>query len=141
MSFRCNSRSDLGDFDDAQFDLVASDIVLQHLPDEPTVQGYIAEFVRVLAPGGLLVFQLPTWLPLAVRIQPRRSAYRVMRRLGLPAGTLYWRLGLHPNRMLAVPAPRVTSWLEACGATVLDSVASSSPAVSAVKENAYYVTR
>ena len=42
-----------------------------------TVQGYLAEFVRVLRPGGLLVFQLPTSLPLAVRIQPRRSAYRV----------------------------------------------------------------
>jgi hypothetical protein len=64
-----------------------------------------------------------------------------MRRVGLPARTLYWRLGLHPNRMLAVPSPRVIGWLEACGATVLDVVSASSPAVAAVKENVYYVTR
>ena len=64
-----------------------------------------------------------------------------MRRVGLPARTLYWRLGLHPNRMLAVPAPRVIGWLESCGATVLDVVPANSPAVAAVKENVYYVTR
>ena len=32
-------------------------------------------------------------------------------------------------------------WLESCGATVLDVVTASSPAVAAVKENVYYVTR
>ena len=132
---------DLTVFSDASFDLVASDIVLQHLPDRATVEGYLAEFVRVLKPGGLLVFQLPSSLPLAVRVQPRRSAYLLMRRVGLPAHTLYWRLGLHPNRMLAVPGPEVTAWLESCGATVLDIVESRSPAVAAVKENVYYVTR
>jgi 2-polyprenyl-3-methyl-5-hydroxy-6-metoxy-1,4-benzoquinol methylase len=139
--FTCNTRPDLAIFQDATFDLVACDIVLQHLPDRRTVQGYLAEFVRVLRPDGLLVFQLPTSLPLAVRIQPRRSAYRLMRRVGLPARTLYWRLGLHPNRMLAVPSPRVIAWLESRGATVLDVVTASSPAIAAVKENVYYVTR
>jgi SAM-dependent methyltransferase len=139
--FRCNTRPDLAVFRDATFDLVACDIVLQHLPDRRTVQGYLGEFVRVLRPGGLLVFQLPASLPLAVRIQPRRSAYRLMRRAGLPARTLYWRLGLHPNRMLSVPAPRVAAWLQSCGATVLDVVTASSSAVAAVKENVYYVTR
>jgi SAM-dependent methyltransferase len=42
----------------AQFDLVYSRIVLQHIP--PTlVRGYLAELLRVLRPGGVLVFQLP----------------------------------------------------------------------------------
>jgi SAM-dependent methyltransferase len=141
VEFRRNDRPDLSAFPDASFDLVACDIVLQHLPDREAVFGYLAEFARVLSPGGLLVFQLPTSLPLAVRIQPRRSAYRLMRRAGLPARTLYWRLGLHPNRMLAVPSPRVTSWLESQGATVLDVAGASSRAVSAVKENVYYITR
>jgi SAM-dependent methyltransferase len=141
VEFTCNGRSDLAEFPAAAFDLVASDIVLQHLPGRREVQGYLAEFVRVLRPDGLLVFQLPTSLPLAVRIQPRRSAYRLMRRVGVPARTLYWRLGLHPNRMLAVPSPRVIEWLESSGGMVLDVVAASSPAVATVKENVYYVTR
>jgi SAM-dependent methyltransferase len=141
VTFRCNSRPDLTIFPDASFDLLVCDIVLQHLPDRRAVHGYLAEFARVLKPDGLMVFQLPTSLPLAVRMQPRRTAYRLMRRAGVPARTLYWRLGLHPNRMLAVPGPQVTAWLESSGATVLDIVATSSPAVAAVKENVYYVTR
>ena len=36
-----------------------SDIVLQHLEPE-AAQEYIREFMRVLAPGGILVFQLPS---------------------------------------------------------------------------------
>ena len=41
------------------FALVYSDIVLQHVePDRAA--GYIAEFLRVLVPGGVAVFQLPS---------------------------------------------------------------------------------
>jgi 2-polyprenyl-3-methyl-5-hydroxy-6-metoxy-1,4-benzoquinol methylase len=141
IEFRCNDRPDLSLFADESFDLVACDIVLQHLPDREAVFGYLAEFVRVLNPDGLLVFQLPTSLPLAVRIQPRRSAYRLMRRVGLPARTLYWRLGLHPNRMLAVPSAQVISWMESRGAKVLDVADARSRAVAAVRENVYYMTR
>ena len=67
IEFTHNARPDLGMFASATFDLVACDIVLQHLPGQREVQTFLAEFVRVLRPGGLLVFQLPTWLPLAVR--------------------------------------------------------------------------
>lgn len=131
VTFRRNGRADLSIFPDATFDLVACDLVLQHLPDKATVHRYLGEFVRVLKPGGLLVFQLPTSLQLTVRIQWRRSTYRVLRRAGLPAHTLYWRLGLHPYRMLAVPGPEVISWLRAMGTTVL----------GVVNDRAYYVTR
>jgi len=41
------------------FDFVYSDIVLQHVEPE-AAQEYIREFMRVLAPGGVLVFQLPS---------------------------------------------------------------------------------
>jgi ubiquinone/menaquinone biosynthesis C-methylase UbiE len=131
VAFRHNARADLSTFPDATFDLVACDLVLQHLPDTGTVHRYLAEFVRVLKPDGLLVFQLPPSLPLTVRIQWRRNAYRVLRGAGVPAHTLYWRLGLHPYRMLAVPSPEVISWLGAMGTSVLD----------VVKDRAYYVTR
>ena len=41
------------------FDFVYSDIVLQHVEPE-AAREYIREFMRVLAPGGVLVFQLPS---------------------------------------------------------------------------------
>ncbi len=46
-------------FPDGSFDFAYSALVLQHM-DPPLACGYVAELVRVLAPGGLLVFQLPS---------------------------------------------------------------------------------
>lgn len=57
--FHVNQRSDLRMFADHQFDFVFSLIVLQHM--RPALaKRYLAEFLRVLAPGGLLLFQQPT---------------------------------------------------------------------------------
>ncbi len=57
--YHLNTRADLRLFADASFDLVYSIIVLQHM--EPDLaEGYIGEFVRVLAHGGLAVFQVPS---------------------------------------------------------------------------------
>lgn len=54
-----NAREDLSIFDNDAFDFVYSDIVLQHV--EPTAtRRYLAEFLRVLKKGGVLVFQLPS---------------------------------------------------------------------------------
>lgn len=56
--FVCNDTPDLKQFDDNSFDFVYTFIVLQHM--EPRfAKAYIAEFMRVLKPGGLLVFQVP----------------------------------------------------------------------------------
>jgi hypothetical protein len=41
----------------ASFDFIYSDIALQHIPPDQS-RAYIAEFLRVLRPGGLAVFQL-----------------------------------------------------------------------------------
>jgi SAM-dependent methyltransferase len=57
--FVLNERPDLSVFDAASFDLVYSTIVLQHIPP-PMALGYLAEFARVLRPGGLAVFTLPS---------------------------------------------------------------------------------
>jgi SAM-dependent methyltransferase len=54
-----NDRSDLTIFPDSSFDLVLSLLVLQHM--EPRFsREYISEFVRVVRPGGLVVFQIPS---------------------------------------------------------------------------------
>ena len=65
------------------------------------------EFVRIVRPGGLLAFQLPSTIPLRYRLQPRRRAYSVLRTLGTPPSFLRGRLGLHPIRMSGIPESRV----------------------------------
>ena len=56
--FEVNLRADLQHLPTGQFDFVLAWIVLQHMPPALMKQ-YIAEFIRVLSPGGLLVFQVP----------------------------------------------------------------------------------
>lgn len=57
--FHLNPREDLSLFADDQFDFIFSVIVLQHIrPD--LAKRYVAEFIRVLKPGGLLLFQQPS---------------------------------------------------------------------------------
>jgi FkbM family methyltransferase len=56
LEFRENASSRIDDIADASVDLVLSRIVLQHIPRALAI-GYVAEFFRVLAPGGVAVFQ------------------------------------------------------------------------------------
>jgi ubiquinone/menaquinone biosynthesis C-methylase UbiE len=54
-----NPADDLKVFGDCEFDFVYSFIVLQHV--EPKyIEAYLREFVRVLAPGGLICVQIPS---------------------------------------------------------------------------------
>lgn len=57
--FVLNDRPDLGLFEDAAFDFVYSNLVLQHMRPKLAAR-YIREMLRVLRRGGLLVFQMPT---------------------------------------------------------------------------------
>lgn len=52
-----NERDDLALFKDNSFDFVISLIVLQHMQPQ-YIRRYLAEFLRVLAPQGVLYFQL-----------------------------------------------------------------------------------
>ena len=54
-----NESDSLELFGDSSFDFVYSNITLQHM-DPRLSRGYVAELVRVLRPGGMLVFQLPS---------------------------------------------------------------------------------
>ena len=53
-----NTSPDLAVIEDGSIDFVLTLLVLQHMRSE-LAQGYIAEFLRVLRPGGVAVFQLP----------------------------------------------------------------------------------
>jgi len=59
VSYLLNDRPDLTRIESGSIDLVYSDIVLQHIPPDES-RGYLAEFIRVLRPGGIAVFQLPS---------------------------------------------------------------------------------
>ena len=62
-------------FPDQHFDFIYSHITLQHI--EPKLSArYIREFVRVLAPGGVLIFQLPFERIAAPGDQDRTGALR-----------------------------------------------------------------
>jgi hypothetical protein len=59
--YHVNTKSDLSLFADHTFDFIYTNIVLQHNPPAMS-RRFIQEFLRILAPGGLLVFQLPSEL-------------------------------------------------------------------------------
>ena len=56
--FQLNDRSDLSLFDSDSFDLIYCNLVLQHM-DPQYSRKYIEEFVRIVKPEGLIVFQIP----------------------------------------------------------------------------------
>lgn len=139
VRFAISDAPDLSQFADASFDLVLSHIVLQHVPEREAKLRYISEFVRVLRPGGLARFQLPSHIPPRNRLQVRPRLYAILRRAGVRADTLYKRLGLYPIRMTAIPAAEVEACVQAAGGRVLrtDERRSASGPVSAE----YSVTR
>jgi SAM-dependent methyltransferase len=55
----CTAATGLHTLADRSFDCIYTNIVLQHVPPE-TAEQYLNEFFRLLEPGGLLVFQLPS---------------------------------------------------------------------------------
>ena len=80
IRYEHNTNPDLRKFPSGGFDFVCSWIVLQHMPPS-LIKAYIAELVRLVAPGGLLVFQLP------VDRSPPRSASGSSMRLSREAGS------------------------------------------------------
>lgn len=56
-----NPSADLSVFPSDEFSFIYTNIVLQHIPP-PAAWKYLREFWRILAPGGLLIFQLPSHL-------------------------------------------------------------------------------
>lgn len=116
--FVVNAAPDLQQFESGSFDFVYSSLVLQHMPSEEIVEKYVGEFLRVLRPGGLAVFQSLSHIPLALRLQPRRRVYAFLRTLGLREQFLLMRMKLTPARGLAVPEATMRQFIERHGGTV-----------------------
>jgi SAM-dependent methyltransferase len=122
---------------------VYSVIVLQHVPDREAIESYMAEFCRVLRPGGLAVFQLPSHIPKVFRLQWRRRLYLGLRRIGVGASFLYRRLRLMPIAMSSMSERDVVALVEGHGAQVLEvqTVAASGLLNAGLRNSTYYVTR
>jgi SAM-dependent methyltransferase len=109
-------------------DLVMCLLVLQHLPSSDEIAGYVREFVRVLAPGGVAVVQIPVSVPAPGPDPLRVRAKRSLRALGLSPRFLYGTLGWQPEmRMRAMPYDDVVAVVEEAGGSVLDAPESSAP--------------
>jgi len=111
-----NDAGDLRCFADASFDFVCSLITLQHV--EPRyARAYIAEFVRVTAPGGAICFQVP-----AARISPGPGAPWVADRAPQVRRIYQEIRGAFTGRARmeehAVPEDQVRAVLAAAGAVV-----------------------
>jgi ubiquinone/menaquinone biosynthesis C-methylase UbiE len=117
--FILNTTGDLRIIESASVDLIYSRFVLQHLPSRALVQSYLGDFIRMLRPGGLLVFQLPSRIGLLHRLQPRRRLYALLRALGVSERLLLGPLKLTPMLMRAMPEAEVTRLIQSLGARVV----------------------
>jgi SAM-dependent methyltransferase len=68
--YLCNAAGDLSHFADGSIDMIFSWITLQHMRPR-YAERYMQEFLRVLAPGGLLLFQYPS-KPVRLRVRLAR---------------------------------------------------------------------
>jgi SAM-dependent methyltransferase len=139
--FRVNAADNLAIFDDGQFDLVYTNIVLQHIPDREIIRSYIREFVRILAEGGLLAFQLPSRIGWKGRLQPRARAYSLLRGLGAGPEFLYEKMQLHPMRMNFIPEADVVGLIASQGARVLQVTEADKSVGGGMQARRYFVTR
>jgi SAM-dependent methyltransferase len=125
VDFVHNVRPDLGVFPDGSFDFVYSRITLQHIAPRYT-KGYLREFIRVLAPGGVMSVQIPNRVPagdppdrLKFSIWPPTMWMRVKRHVR------YHHPGWFPDtpkmQMYALPTSEVAAVLAEAGAEVLSS--------------------
>jgi 2-polyprenyl-3-methyl-5-hydroxy-6-metoxy-1,4-benzoquinol methylase len=137
-SFELNTSSDLTQFDSESFDFVYTALVLQHLPNRDLVRGYVGEFLRVLRPGGLAVFQALSHLPLLRRLQPRRRGYALLHHAGLPHEFLLSRLKLVPVRLSTISEDDVRSTVGARGG-IVEHVQDHPEATDGVRSLRYYV--
>ena len=121
VEFRVNASNRLESIESDSTDLVYTLLVLQHMAPR-YIREYLAEFVRVLRPGGVLVFQLPSDNPVPVVVEggglkrllpiPVISIIRKVRRL-----REFPRMEIH-----GLPRGEVEQLLDSLGAPVVDVV-------------------
>lgn len=117
--FYVNDSDNLARFPDGTFDLVYSNIVLQHLPSAEVIGKYVMEFFRVATPGGLVVFQVPFRKSYRNIFNLKRTAYHMLKFLGVNSDVIFTRFKLHPMRMTAIPRHEVVAIVKESGGELI----------------------
>lgn len=129
--------SDLSDIDADSVDLVFSYLVLQHLPDESLVFQSIREMLRVLRPGGTILFQFNGGFAPTMNLRGRLAWGIVdalwssnLRTLSHAAAST---LGLDPSvagkswRGVAIAASRIAELVWSAGGEVREMASENTP--------------
>jgi ubiquinone/menaquinone biosynthesis C-methylase UbiE len=118
FGFKCryyvNDTDNLRLFADGRFDFIYSNLVLQHM-ESRYAKNYLREFVRLLAPGGVAVFQIPAKMiktpPPAPQPEPPGLIAHLLQRYKKPAPAM---------EMHCMPREEVTETIDESGARVID---------------------
>ncbi len=132
VDFHHNTAADLALFGTDAFSFIYSSIVLQHMRSALAL-GYISDFVRVLSPGGILVFQVAErHIAGPHELRRRLSDLRVKLAIGtrlrarqvrLERPEQAWQMEMH-----AVPDGTMLSTLAALPCEIIDSIYTNSTA-------------
>lgn len=97
--FLLNEQERLENFQDDYFGFIYSSIVLQHLPEE-YAKSYLAELIRVLRPGSVLVFQVTDQYRAGMVLRVRQMVAlrsRLRRLFGKPVDKFVMEMHCHPE--------------------------------------------
>jgi ubiquinone/menaquinone biosynthesis C-methylase UbiE len=115
--YKVNTTPDLAQLDDQSFDFIYTMWVLQHSPPEATTR-YIAEFFRILRPGGVAMFHIPC----GKRHEPGSLSAKWYSFSHGPLKRFSKRLrGKPPVEMHYTSRSQVEDIIDAAGATLLDA--------------------
>lgn len=125
--YHLNFTNDLRQFPDNSFNFIISIIVLQHI--EPKyIKNYLKEFLRILIPRGLIVFQLPGEQIISNYNQKKGLKQRIkgiipVNLLNLYRKLKYGNLSIQPvMEMHRIKMGEVVKFLEENGATILSTI-------------------
>jgi len=116
-----NAAANLGQFESGSFDFIYCHVVLQHMKPEYATC-YIAEFMRLLARGGIAVFDIP-----AENIEVGAPSFRVRLRgavvntTNLVWNTIMGRPFFPQIEMYTVPKAKIEQLVFAGGGTIVQS--------------------
>ncbi len=113
-----NDTPHLRAFSDSLFKFIYSNITLQHVPPEPAL-AYVSEFVRLLCPGGVAVFQMG----IGAHVKPGTLS-ALLYRFRREYVRRFWKRvrGRIPYEMHFVSRQQVTEAVEQAGGRIVDVV-------------------
>jgi SAM-dependent methyltransferase len=124
IDFRLLSDAPLETFESGHFDVVCCLLVLQHIPSVQVIEDSLGQLIRLMAPGGVLMLQMPTEIKIdAAQVASASRRDRLterLRKLGVKPKLLYRYLKWRPAMpMTAVPDERIRELIEVAGAQIV----------------------